>query len=587
MPDGPRWNLALLYDGPDDPLLGEHADHATALAADFVAAWRGRVAELSESELATALEQLEAIHLVARPPPWYASLLYAQATEDEAAQALLASTQALESRLHQELAFLHVELCAWTPARLAALPADTPLAPWLHHLHYQASFAAHTLSEEAERTVARKDLTGKSAWVNLYSQVTGAITFDVEGHGEGLTRAELGPLAESADRGLRRRARESVAVGFAPHRTVLTFVFNTLFEDHRLDHQERDYADVTGFTLRADEVEPAVVDALLAGAAERRPLMHRLHAVRARALGLRDYATWDFAAPAFGPEPTMAWDEAVDVVTAAFAAFDPGVGDWARAFIASGRVDAPPRPGKAAGGFCSPGLPPDDPFLLLNHAGRLDDVFTLAHELGHALHFHEARGCRPLNYWPGTALAETASNFGELLLHEELMRRWTDPDRRRQLLHRFVADGCNSALLQPAHVRFERAAHAERAGGVVAAERLAALWSEEMSALYGAGVQTGENERWRWVTIPHFVYSRFYCYSYAFGRLLTSGLRRAWSVDGDDFVPKYLALLAGGGGKAPAEALRPFGIELSDPGLWTGAFEPLEAALGELEALTS
>ena len=586
MPDGPRWNLALLYAGPDDPRLQEDRDRAAALTADFVARWRGRVADTTDAELATALQQLEVIHLAARRPSWYASLLYALDTEDEAAQALLAATQGHESRLHQELAFFHVELCAWTPERLDALPADTPLAPWLHHLHYQASFAPHTLSEEAERTVARKDLTGKSAWVNLYTQVTGAITYAVEGHGEGLTRAELGLLAESPDRDLRRRVRRALGEGFAPHRAVLAFVFNTLFEDHRLDHEERSYPDITGFTLRADEVAPHVFDALLDGAAQRCSLMHRLHAVRARILGLDDYGPWDLAAPAFGQEPTMDWDEAVDVVTAAFAAFDPAVGEWARAYLASGRADAPPRPGKTAGGFCSPGLPPDEPFLLLNHAGRLDDVFTLAHELGHALHFSRAGACRPLNYWPGTALAETASNFGELLLHEELMRRWTDPARRRQLLHRLVHDGCNSALLQSAHVRFERAAHAERAEGVVSPERFAALWTEEMAALYGDVVASDGTDRWRWITIPHFVFARFYCYSYAFGRLLTFVLRRAWEADGEGFVPKYLALLAAGGSLAPADALRPFGVDLGDPELWARAFEPLEAALTELEELT-
>ena len=586
MPDSPRWNLALLYDAPDDPRLQADCDRAAALAGSFATAWKGRVATLEPAALAAALADLEAIHVAARRPSWYASLAYAIATEDPAAQALLARTQGLESRLHQDLAFFHVELCAWTPERLAALPADTPLAPWLHHLHYQASFAAHTLSEEAERTIARKDLTGRSAWVNLYTQVTGGITFDVEGGGEGLTRAELGPLAESPDRALRQRTRQALEAGFAPHRSTLAFVFNTLFEDHRLDHDARGYGDVTGFTLRQDELDPAVFDALLEAAATRYPLMHRLHALRARALDLDDYAAWDFSAPAFGEEPRMDWDEAVEVVTAAFAAFDPDVGRWAADYLRSGRVDVSPRAGKTSGGFCSPGLPPDDPFLLLNHAGRLDDVFTLAHELGHALHFHDANVCRPLNYWPGTALAETASNFGELLLHEELLRRWTDAPRRRQLLHRFVVDGCNSALSQAAYVRFERAAHAERAAGVVSDERFSALWLDEMTALYGDRVQIRESERWRWVTIPHFVFARFYCYSYAFGRLLTHALHRAWRTQGAAFVPAYRALLASGGSASPAQVLAPFGVDLADPALWQQAFEPLEAALAELEGLT-
>jgi oligoendopeptidase F len=579
------WTLDLLYASPADPALLADRARAEALTATFRDRHRGRVADLADAELARALEDLEAIHRAARRPSWYASLLHAADTESEAAQALLAEAQGLESRLHQDLAFFHVELGAWTLERLDALPEDTPLRPWLHHLRYQASFTPHTLSEDAERAIARKDLTGTSAWATLHSQITGGITFDVEGHGEGLTRAELGPLAESEDRDLRRRTRDALAAGYAPHRPLIAFVLNTLFEDHRLDHEERGYDDITGFVLKRDEMEPAVIDALLAAAAERYPLMHRLHAVRARALGLRDYGTWDLSAPAFGAEPSVPWDEAVELVTAAFAAFDPAVGAWAADYLASGRVDALPRPGKTSGGFCSPGLPPDEPFLLLNHAGRLDDAFTLAHELGHALHFHDAGGCGPLEYWPGTALAETASNVGELLLHEELLRRWTDPERRRLLLHRFVVDGCNNALLQAAHVRFELAAHLERARGVVSTERFAELWTGEMAALYGDGVALSEADRWRWATIPHFVFARFYCTSYAFGRLLTGALHRAWEAEGDGFVPRYRALLAAGGTAPPAELLRPFGVDLSDPGMWTAAFEPLEEALRELEEL--
>lgn len=587
MTDGPRWNLALLYDGPADPRLKADMARAVDLARAFGERWRGRVATLSEAELAAALQELESIHLVVRRPSWYASLLFALDTDSDAGQAMLASTQAVDATVHQELAFFHVELCAWDLDRLDALPSDTPLRPWLHHLRYQASFSDHTLSEDAERAIARKDLTGRSAWVNLYTQVTGGITFDVDEERRGLTRADLGSLGQSEDRALRERARDALAEGYRPHRPVLGFVFNTLFEDHRLDHAERGYDRVTGYPLKRDELEPEVFDALLDAAASRYPLMHRLHAVRASALGLDDYATWDFGAPAFGAEPRMDWGEASEVVTAAFAAFDPDVGAWVEDYLASGRVDAPPRPGKSSGGFCSPGFPPDDPFLLLNHTDRLEDVFTLAHEVGHALHFHEATECSVLDFWPGTALAETASNFGELLLHEELLRRWTDAPRRRQLLHRFVKDGLNSALVQSAHVRFERAAHAARAEGVVPLERFGDLWAEEMAALYGPAVRSNPGERWRWITIPHYIFARFYCYSYAFGRLLTLALERAWRAQGDGFVPAYRALLAGGGSKAPADALRPFGIDLGDPALWADAFVPLEAAMDELEALNS
>src|SRR5262249_3268559 len=146
----------------------------------------------------------------------------------------------------------------------------------------------------------------------------------------------------------------------------------------------------------------------------------------------------------------------------------------------------------------------------------------------------------PLNYWPTTPMAETASVFGEMVLVRNLLETEKDPATRRQLLASRIEDSIATIFRQVAYTRYELQAHARRAEGVAPPEDYCALWQQQMERLYGDAVAAGPLDRWGWITIPHLVHSRFYCYSYAFGQLLVYALYRQWERDGSAFVPHYL-----------------------------------------------
>ncbi len=583
----PTWDLTDLYAGPDDPAI--EADQARAVeAADaFAARYRGRVASLTGAELRAAFEAFEDLVRVAARPRHYASLRYALAADDPAAQAAVAAAQGFGADVDARLAFWQVELKAVTAEHLDALADASELDPYRHYLGFQQQFAPFTLSEDAEATVTRKDLTGKVAWVNLYTQVSAGLEFTVEVDGEErvMTRGEVRALMVDGDRDVRDRAVESVAQAFEPHREVLTFVFNTLFEDHRLEMEARGYDGPMHYPVLHDDLDRGVVESLLETATASFPLVHRYHALRKRVLDLPDYGTQDVRIPAFGEEPKVEWPNAAEVVLEAFGRFDPEAGDIARRFFDERWLDVFGRKGKTSGAFCSPGLPPRHPWVLLNYADTLDDVFTLAHELGHGLHMVLSLEQTPLNYGSGTPLAETASVFAELWLHELLMSRADDVTLRRQLLDRQVRDAVGTAFHQVAYINWERRAHRARADGVVSTDDLCRFWTEEMARLLGVEVALEDRDAWRWVTIPHFVFARFYCYSYAFGKLLTLALHGLWKERGDEFVRSYRALLAAGGSRAPAELFAELGLDLADPGFWQRGCDVVEGWLDELEAL--
>jgi oligoendopeptidase F len=583
--DAGEWDLSDLYSGQDDPAIEVDRRSATQLVEAFVEAYQGRVSVLNASELCRAFEDLAAITRASSKPEHYASLRFSVATDQDDERAAYAAAQSFATKLQQKVVFFAVELKELSEERVESLLEDPALAEFRHYLSYQRVFAPHTLSEPEERTILRKDLTGKTSWVTLYTQLTSGLLFKMieKGEEKSLTRGEMSVYGTHPDRALRAQARRSFYEGFAPQQEVITFIFNTLFEDHRGDMRERGYQDVMDYTVLKDDLNSGVVTALLDTSIANMDIVHRYQRLRARLLGVDDYAVHDLRAPLFGEEPSYTWEQACELVVQAFTAFDPLAGAVARRFLDERWVHVFPRPGKRAGAFCSPGYPPEHPWVMLNYAGKLDDVVTLAHEFGHALHFYLSLEQSPLNYWTGLPLAETASVFAELWLHEHLLSDCSDQRMRCQLLDNQVQSAVMTGFHQVSYVNWELRAHRARAEGVLTGERLGGLWDEEQQRMWGDMVVREHFERDRWMQIPHFVFARFYCYSYAFGKFLTLGLHARWKERGPEFVGEYLQLLRRGGSRSPLELLRPLGLDLADPGFWQQGCDVVRSQLDALE----
>jgi len=583
-----RWDLSSLFESPDDPRREAEKDEALRRTEAFGERYRGKVATLDGPALREALDELAAIRTLVVRHVRYASLRYAVDTEDGGLRAEHAAAQVVMSTMNQGLAFLGVELAALSEEHFAGLEGADQLTELKWWIDQELLFAPYTLSEEAERTIARKNVTAKQAWVDLYMQTSSSLSFPMEIDGEvkELTRSEVSSLRLSADRDVRRRAMASLVDTFSGSSHPLTFCFNTLFEDHRSEMAERGYPDVLHYTVLRDGLTPEIVRALIDTTTQQFPaISHRWHGIRKRVLGIEDYGFEDTYHAIFGEEPESAWPEARELVVQAFEAFDSSAGEWAQKALDDGWVDVYPRPGKRAGAFCSSAVAPDHSFVMLNHAGKLDDTFTLAHEFGHAYHFTLAQKQHPLNFHCGTPLAETASIFAELWLHEHLMASG-DATLKKQLLARQIDDAMGSAIRQITYINFELAAHARRAEGVATDEEYSAIWLEELRRAMGPDVQLDpERDGWWWIMVPHFIFARFYCYAYAFGKLLTLSLFGLWRQRGDEFVAQYQELLGSGGSRPPAELVDALGLDLADPEFWQRGLDVLSGYMDQLEEL--
>ena len=192
--------------------------------------------------------------------------------------------------------------------------------------------------------------------------------------------------------------------------------------------------------------------------------------------------------------------------------------------------------------------------MLVNYNGKIDDVSTLAHELGHAVHALMAPDHSALTFHSSLPLAETASVFSEMLLLERLLCEEDDPAVRRDILARFVDNAYATVIRQAYFVLFEREAHDLIEEGQTT-EFLAERYLANLQEQFGDAVELSDEFRWEWVSIPHIYATPFYCYAYSFGQLLVLALYRQFETEGETFVPKYLKILAYGGSQSPAAIL--------------------------------
>ena len=591
--EGVRWDLGDLYTGADDPHIVADLDAAQAAATAFATRYRGRINPTDgpvTGEVADAVRTLESIMEQVGKAVVYADLLHAADSGPAEHGALVALTQERASAIRQQVLFFELEWLALDDERAQRVADDPACAPYRHYLRSLRRYRPHVLSEPEEKILEDKATTGARAFARLFDEVIAALTFDVviDGTTQRLNESGVLSLLYDRRREVRCAAAEALTHGLERNELLLGFIFNTLTHDHAIDDRLRGYTDPMQSRHLANEIRPETVQALLHACEARHDLVQRYYRLKGRLLGLDPLLDYDRYAPIGDAAGTVPWTRCRDTVLAAYRAFSPQLGDIAAQFFAQRWIDADVRPGKRGGAFSASTVPSVHPYVLVNYTGRVHDVMTVAHELGHGVHQFLARPRGYLQADTPLTMAETASVFGEMLVFEHLQRAETDPRRRLALLCGKIEDTIATVFRQIALTRFEEQLHrARRAHGELARERLCTIWQDVNAALYGDAVGLTDNYRWWWAYIPHFVHTPFYCYAYGFGELLVLALYELYRRDGEAFVPKYLDLLAAGGSDTPEHLLAPLGVDITDPHFWTLGLHPFERMVEEVERLAA
>ena len=588
---GIQWDLSALYASLDDPKL--ESDHQANLtrADRFAAQYRGRVASLSPSELATAIEEYEALSQAAAKPGYYAMLLYAANTSDPRHGALYAEQNEKSSEIRVKTMFFGLELQDIPDETFASLRSNAALAEYGHFLDVLRAFRPYKLSEVEEALLERTANTGVRAWVRLHDDLYANQVFHFRDPETG--EAEDKSIEEILDtlRDHRREFRKAGAAAFTQgleelERTVV-FTYNTILADKKLEDELRGFESPEASRHLSNELDQATVDIVTSLCKERSDIVERYYLVKRRLLGLSELTHEDRYAPLFEAEGTVGWEEARSIVVSSFREFHPTLGEAADAFFVNGWIDAESRDGKTGGAFCMPNTPDTHPVMLMTYLGKLRDVETLAHEIGHCCHSYLARKQSFLNFDVTLPIAELASIFGEMIVFEKLTSQATDRDKLA--LYGEKLEGAFASIhRQAAMYRFERRCHAHRRNeGELSAETFRTYWQEEMQSMFRSSVNLGKDHQVWWSYVGHFFFAPFYVYAYAFGELLTLSLYQKAKQEGPEFAEKYVEVLASGGSQTPHELMGTLGVDLRDKSFWEGGFRVLEGFLDEFERLAA
>lgn len=582
-----RWDLSHLYPTVD-ALRADLA--ATAAGAEAVeASYTGRLAALDADGLAALFDRLETLHDAMGRAYTYAFLNWATDTRDVAAGALLQEVKEAYAAFSRSLVFVEVEWAALETSAAAARTSDPAMARYRHYLDVQTERRQHVLSEKEERVLATTELTGRGAWTRFFDQTLAAATFTLRD--ESMSETDVLAKLHSDDQSLRRDAALALTDGLERLAPTLAYVFNTVLLDKAEHDALRGFPTWISARNVSNEVDDAVVEALVSSVAARYDLAQRFYRLKARLLGVEgEMQDYDRYAPLPQASGEWTWETAKESVIASYALFSPEAGQVVRRFFDERWIDAPAAPGKRGGAFSHSAVPSAHPYVLMNFTGRVRDVQTLAHELGHGLHQYLAREQGVFHADTPLTTAETASVFGEMLTYQRLLARLTDPKERLALMVAKLDDTMATVFRQVSMNRFEDAIHtARRAEGELSADRFGDLWMQTQTALYGDAVHLGDHYRRWWSYIPHFLHTPGYVYAYAFGELLVLALYARYEAASDKaaWAKAYLDLLRAGGSDYPHALVAKLGIDLNDPGFWNGGLDLIERMIEDAEALAN
>jgi oligoendopeptidase F len=431
------------------------------------------------------------------------------------------------------------------------------------------------LSETEERLIIAKDKNGINAWGMLQNDWLSTRTFDmeIEGQKKTLPYGEIIGLYQSPNRDLRKRANQVVYENLGKDEIVWASAIRAVCEDHVQMCELRKYPAPMTQSLIANDVDQQTIDSLMSVIKKSVSLYQRYLRLKARLMGLGKLANYDVVAPLpKAPKMSYGWKEARKEAVDAYVGFDKEIGGWVDEMFERRHIDAEVRKGKSSGAFCSSWFAGKSAYVLQSFNGKMGDVYTQVHELGHAVHAYlGSRAQKPSNYEIGSCIAETGSVFGELLLTERLLSMAKTKEEKQAILANVLDEFGMGAFQVSARVFFEQSMYdAIKRGKFLDGETVAKLWVAARDMIYGDSIDWLGVMKWEWTMKVHYYLPnyRFYNYPYVYAQLFVFALYRLYKEQGQSFVPKLKRLLAAGSSKSPRELAAELGFDITKEAFW-------------------
>ena len=581
----PIWDLTEIYTDIKDPKIKEDLKNIRKTSKEFLISWKDKIKNLNSNELVDCIEQYQNINEKIYKIGTHSNLIFATNMEDPEISRYNSTISDEVTDIFSSLIFVSLELSKISDDVFNKWMLSEKAKEWMPYLKILRKRNPFILDPLVEEILIEKSATGRSAWVRLFDETSASLRFPFKK--EMVSEAEILNYLSDPDPENRKMAGQSLSKILEKNKRILGMILNVISRDRYIEDNKRGFKRIVSSRNLDNDVEDEVVDALVKTVDEAMPkLTHRYYKWKAKQFGKTKLDWWDRNAPLpSSSDRSIEWSEAKSIVLESFASFHPEISKLANLFFQNNWIDAEVRKGKASGAFAHPSIPSLHPYVLLNYQGKIRDVMTLAHELGHGVHQILAAKNGLLMAETPLTLAETASVFGEMLVFRKLLEDSNDKEKK-QLLAGKVEDMLNTVVRQIGFHQFEVKFHEARIKSELTPDEIGEIWMQTQSHAVGPYINLTDEYKVLWGYIPHFVHTPFYVYAYAFGDSLVNALWYSYqNSDKNAFAEKYLDMLSAGGTKGHNDLLKPFNLSAYDKSFWNKGVSMISGLMDELEKL--
>jgi len=581
------WNLVHLFDNDEDPRIARKRNIVEQKSHAFINTWKDRTDYLRDPALLKkALDEYEEwkrYYGSEGDEGYYFWLRTSQNQNDPVLKAKFNLIEQFSKKIQNDIQFFYLRI-AKIPERLQKKFIQYPgLKEYRHYLERLFAESKYLLSEPEEKIMNLKSPSSYANWVKMTSSF--------------LAKEERPVISENGQRGMKpfseiaslmnsrqKNVRDSAAKAFndilKKHVEVAEAEINSVLANKKVDDELRGLSRPDLARHISDDIEPEIVDTLIKTVSDRFDIPSRFYALKARLLRVRKLRYHERNVEYGTISRKYAYQDSLELIMKVFRNLDQMFARILDGFIHNGQFDVYPRKGKSGGAFCAHNLISQPTYILLNQTDRLNDVLTLAHELGHGINNELIRGKQnSLNFGTPISTAEVASTFMEDFVLQEIVRK-ADDELRLSIMMMRLHDEVSTIFRQVACYKFEQELHDQfRQIGYLSKEDIGKLFRKHMVSYMGDSVeQSPGSENW-WVYWGH-IRSFFYVYSYASGLLISKSLQKSVKED-PHFIGKVKEFLSAGLSDSPKNIFLRLGIDITDKRFWDRGIEEVETLLNE------
>ncbi len=589
IPDKYKWHIGDIYESNEAFMksLEECRSQIKELAG-----FQGHLGDSADT-LADYLSKKEQTFITLESLYTYAGHRHDEDTSDPVYQDLLGQVQFTATYFGQTTAFEGPELLSLPDSFIPQATRECDLLiPFTHYLDDVLRMKAHTLSEKEESILAlASDIENSPMEIfNMFNNAD--ISFDSVTDSDGntveITHGRFVPLEESPDRNLREKVFKSYYGSYKHYENTIAATFSANLKKDLFFSRARHYSSSMEAHLDQNNIPTSVYDNLIDAVHDALPQMYRYVRLRRDMLGVDELHMYDIYTPLAGEShASYTFDEAMDIVSRGLAPLGDEYISILNQGMRGGWIDIYENKGKCTGAY-SGGDYAHHPFVLMNYQGNLDNVFTLAHEMGHSLHSwysNHSNNATNANY--SIFVAEIASTCNEALLMNYMLDNCTDPHEKLYLLNHYLDMFKGTLFRQTMFAEFEKIAHEKTAEGqTLNAKALSGIYGDLNALYYGPDMARDPEIALEWARIPHF-YRSFYVYQYATGFSAAIALSNRILTEGEPAVHDYIEFLKAGGSDYPIEVLKKAGVDMTTKEPVESALKVFASVLDETEATAS